>query len=110
MKIDRKALLTAYRERKVAAGIFAVTGPEAGQCWVGLAPDLSTVWNRTTFQLRLGGHPSRMLQAAWSARGGEGFAFREVERLDTEETGSDLNRTLRARLAVWAERLAAEKV
>lgn len=110
MRTDRKALLTAYKERKVVAGIFAVTGPQAGQCWVGLAPDLSTVWNRTAFQLRLGGHPSRTLQAAWSARGGEGFTFREVERLDTEETGSDLHRTLRARLAVWAEALTAERL
>ncbi len=110
MKTDRKALLTAYKERKVTAGIFAITGVEAGACWVGLAPDLSTVWNRTAFQLRLGGHPCRALQSAWTARGGQGFVFREVERLDTEETGSDLNRTLRARLAVWAEALKAEKI
>lgn len=109
MTTHRKALVAAYKDRKVSAGIFEIAGP-GEERWVGLAPDLSTVWNRTEFQLRHGSHPSRSLQAAWTAHAGQGFGFRAVERLETEETGSDLARSLRARLAAWAEALPAERI
>jgi hypothetical protein len=70
--MDRKAIVAAYKERKVVSGIYAVRCPAAGLCWVGQAPDLSTIWRRLSFTLRYGSHPNRALQSAWSDQRGEG--------------------------------------
>jgi len=107
---DRKAAIAAYRERKVVAGIFALRCAESGQVWVGQAPDISTIWNRTGFTLRHGSHPCRALQSAWNERGGEGFTFEELERLDAEALAVSRARILHDRLAHWAEALRAAKL
>ncbi|MGI4747763.1 MAG: GIY-YIG nuclease family protein [Janthinobacterium lividum] len=110
MKTDRKAVLIAYRERKIASGIFTVRCSAAERCWVGQAPDLSTIWNRISFTLRHGTHPDRELQSVWIARNGDGFLFEEVERLDDEALVMGRDRSLRARLAYWAVTLGATPI
>jgi hypothetical protein len=48
---ERKAAVAAYRERKAAAGIFAVVCQPSGRRWIGRAFDLRTVQNRLWFTL-----------------------------------------------------------
>ena len=71
---DRKAAITAYKERKNVAGIYAVRCAASGQVWVGQTPNLDTIQNRIWFALRLGSNSNRDLQSAWSAHGGDNFA------------------------------------
>ena len=52
MKLDRKAAVAAYKERKAIPGIYAVRCAATGQAWVGQTPDLTTVRNRIWFSLR----------------------------------------------------------
>lgn len=80
----RKALLRAYKERRVEAGIYAVRCAASGQVWVGATPDLSTRQNGVWFSLRLGSHREPTLQAAWHAHGADAFAFEPVETIDAE--------------------------
>jgi hypothetical protein len=49
---DRKAAVTAYKERKVESGIYAIRCAASGEVWVGSAPNLSTIQNRLWFTLR----------------------------------------------------------
>jgi len=108
---ERKAAIAAYKERKAAPGIFAIRCPSAGFIWVGQAPDLSTIWNRTSFMLRQGGHPKNDLQSVWSGCNGEGFSFEELERIDDEKlTAMGVERVLKERLAHWAEELRAVRL
>jgi hypothetical protein len=99
--IDKKAAVAAYKERKVAAGIFAVRCAASGQVWVGQAPNLDTIQNRTFFTLRQGNHPSRDLQAAWAAHGADSFTFEAVERLPDEEIPYARAALLKERAAHW---------
>jgi len=80
----RKALLRAYKERKVEAGIYAVRCVVTGQAWVGATPDLSTRQNGVWFSLRQGSHREKSLQAAWNAHGPDAFVFAAVEAIDAE--------------------------
>ena len=80
----RKALLRAYKERKVEAGIYAVRCVATGEAWVGATPDLSTRQSGVGFSLRLGSHRDKSLQTAWNAHGPDAFAFEAVEAVDTE--------------------------
>lgn len=107
---QRRAALAAYKERKTAAGIYAVRCTDGGLQWAGAANDLSKIQNRLWFGLRLGTSPHRSLQAAWQAHGGKGFTFEEVERLDEELEPYFRDSLLKERLAHWCAALGAEPI
>ncbi len=109
-EMDRKAAVAAYKERKVAPGVYAIRCPAAGLCWVGQASDLATIWNRISFMLRQGAHPNRLLQSIWSERQGEGFVCEPLESLDEEVPAFAQDRVLKERFAHWAAALSALKV
>lgn len=105
----RKALLRAYKERKVEAGIYAVRCGVTGQVWVGAAPDLSNRQNGVWFSLRLGSHREPSLQAAWNTHGAEAFVFESVEAVDVEGLDSFGRASrLKARRGHWIEALNAK--
>lgn len=104
----RKAAIAAYKERKPAAGIFAITCAATGQRWVGAAPDLATIQNRIWFALRHGSHRQQSLQAAWAAHGPDSLTFEPVESIDEEELAYIRERILKERRADWCARLQAE--
>ena len=110
MSIDRKAAIAAYKERKTIAGIFVIRCAASGEAWVGQAPNLETVQNRTWFTLRQGGHPCRSLQAAWNTHGEAGLTFGECERLEDEETAYVRNALLKERMLHWLAELKAEAI
>lgn len=107
---DRKAAVSAYKERKVEAGIYAVRCTASGETWVGRAPDLSTIRNRIWFTLRQGINSSRTLQQAWQAHGADAFTFETIERLEDEDSAYIRDRTLADRLIHWAEELGAVRI
>lgn len=100
---DRKAALTAYKERKVTAGIFALRCAASGQCWVGDAPDLSTIWNRLSFSLRMRSGMRPALQQAWDKHGEADFRFEVLETTKPDEARKE-------KLGAWCETLGAEPI
>jgi hypothetical protein len=107
---DRKAAVSAYKEREVESGIYAVRCKASGEVWVGSTPDLSKIQNRLWFTLRQGTNTHRSLQTAWNAHGAEAFSFEIVERLDAEEIGYVRDRLTKERLIQWAEQLRAVRI
>jgi hypothetical protein len=105
---DRKAALTAYKERKTVAGIYALLCRPTGRRWAGRAPDIAKIQNRVWFSLRQSGHTHRDLQAAWNTHGAESFQFEVLERIDDEELSYVRERVLKARLLHWCESLPAQ--
>lgn len=110
MSTDRKAAIAAYKERKTIAGIYVVRCAASGEAWVGQAPNLETIQNRTWFTLRQGAHPCRSLQAAWNAHGEAALTFGECERLEDEETDYVRNALLKERVAYWRTELKADAI
>src|SRR3954464_467484 len=78
---DRKAVISAYKERKAACGIYAVKCSSTGEVWVGSSRHLDTQQNGLWFSLRQGTGRNPLLQAAWTRHGEDQFAFEELERL-----------------------------
>lgn len=107
---ERRAAVRAYKERKVAAGIFAVRCAPSGECWVGRAPNLATIQNRLWFTLRQGNCPHATLQAAWRRHGPDAFSFEIVEQLRDEELSYLRDRALSERLAHWTTTLPATPI
>jgi hypothetical protein len=110
VSIDRKAAIAAYKERKTIAGIYVVRCAASGEAWVGQAPNLETIQNRTWFTLRQRSHPCRSLQAAWNTYGEAGLTFGECERLEDEESSYVRSALLKERGAHWRTELKAETI
>ena len=106
-RVDRKAAAAAYKERKVAAGVYAVRCVPTGQRWLGKAVDLARVQNGLWFGLRLGTSPFRTLQAAWNTHGEAGFVLEEIERLANDVEPIARDRVLKERLQHWRVELLA---
>ena len=109
-KKDRKAKLADFKERKPAAGIYAIRCTASGETWVGSAPDLSTIGNRHWFTLRQGQHRQRDLQQAWTANGEAAFAFEIVETFADDGSAPASFGALRDRVQQWANRLEAQSL
>jgi hypothetical protein len=102
---ERKAAVSAYKERKAIAGVYAIRCAASDEQWVGAAPDLSTIWTRRSFALRQGIETNKALQFAWNAHGAEGFAFKILEEIDLEQLPYGRERALKERIAHWREAL-----
>jgi len=107
---DRKAIVSAYKERKTVAGIYAVHCSATGDCWVGQAPDLSAIKNRLWFTLRSGTASHRGLQAAWNAHGADQFLFEELERMPEEALRFARIALVKKRLDHWGRTLSASTI
>jgi hypothetical protein len=102
---ERKAAVSAYKERKAVAGVYAIRCAATAEQWVGSAPDLSTIWTRRTFGLRQGVEMNQALQSAWNIHGPESFAFKILEEIDLDELTYGRDRALKERIAHWREAL-----
>ena len=107
---ERKAAVSAYKERKAVAGVYAIRCAATDEQWVGAAPDLSTVWTRRTFVLRQDIETNRTLQCAWNAHGPENFAFKILEEIDLDELPYGRERALKERIAHWRKQLGADAI
>lgn len=107
---DKRAAKAAYKELDVVAGIYAVRSAASGQVWVGHAPNIDKIQNRVWFTLNHGSHPSRSLQEAWKAHGGDNFGFEVLERLEDEELDYVRATQLKERAAHWRTQLNAEPI
>jgi hypothetical protein len=107
----RKQLVSDYREREVARGIFAVRCLASGEVWLGVGRSLDNMQNGIWFTLRLGTHPVKSLQAAWNAHGEESFVYEVVEEVDAKNmTPYMLQSLLKERLQHWQETWNAEAI
>ena len=107
MKIDRRAAIAAYKERKSVAGVFALRCATTGETWVGETLDIDKVFNRLLFSLRSGAHPRPSLQAAWTVQGEAAFAFEPLERLPEAPSSYARDAALKERREFWRDKLGA---
>ncbi|MFZ4688572.1 MAG: GIY-YIG nuclease family protein [Polymorphobacter sp.] len=107
MPIDRKAAIAAYKDRSVAAGVYAIRCPPSGEIWLGQATDLAAIQNRHWFSLRLGAHVNRAMQAAWARHGADALTFEPLQLMPDSDDPAARSRQLQAALRAWRAELAA---
>jgi hypothetical protein len=107
---QRKAAVSAYKERKAVAGVYAIRCAATDEQWVGAAPDLSTIWTRRTFALWQGIETNRGVQSAWNLHRPENFAFKILEEIDLEQLTYGRERALKERIAHWRQVLDAAAI
>lgn len=112
MENQRKREITAaYKERKSQPGIFRVDCAASGETWVGISRNLDSAQNSVFFQLRMGSHRNKAMQAAWAAHGEAGLTSAVAEVLEVKDVSPYiLDRLLKERLAHWRKDLGAGSV
>jgi hypothetical protein len=106
----KKSSIDAYKRRKTIGGIYAIRCRTLDTRWVGKAPNLSTIWNRLTFELSSDKVRCRSLQEAWKLNGADNLVFEVVEEIDAEELSFALERVMKERLEYWCGVLAAHRL
>lgn len=104
---DRRALKQAWRETLAPMGVYAIRNLTNGRLYLAASLNLEAAMNRDRFGLKLRGHPSPELQAAWNAQGEAAFSFGILDRLKPrDEPGFDYRPELDSLLSLWREDLA----
>lgn len=102
----RKAQVRRYKEQPPEAGIYRVRNMSSGAALIGSTPNLPGMLNRQRFQLEMGSHPDRELQADWNTLGPDIFAFEVLDRLEATDTSAEeLAEDLSVLKDLWLERL-----
>jgi hypothetical protein len=103
----RRAAITAYKERPLDWGVFAVRCQATGVVWVGESRRLASHQNAIWFTLRTGGCRNRGLQAAWVEAGEAAFSFEKLEQLPTDTPTFSRADLLKGRADDWRAALNA---
>ncbi len=106
-KVEKREAARQFKERKVAAGAYAVRCSPTAAVWVGVARNLNAARNACWFSLRMHAHRVASLQAAWDVHGEGAFTFDVLENLDEDTHALAVNDTLKALKSSWVARLAA---
>lgn len=109
MKDRKRELVREYKERDKRQGILALNCPATGAVWVAISRDLEKQENGIRFQLRMGSHMNKPLQAEWNARGSDAFAFEVLEEIKADNPLL-IPALLKERFAYWLARLHAQKL
>ncbi len=108
----RKELQEQYKLMKPDMGIVTVINKKENKYFLEIAPNLKSMINRVTFQLKFDGHPHQELQSDWNKLGADNF---EIKILDTmpyedDESKTDYKEDLELLKIIWTEKLTKDEI
>jgi len=107
MQASRSARRMAARQARDAfqpMGIYAIRVRASGHMLLGASRNVHAALNRARFELGLGKHADRLLQAEWNRSGLEGLAFEVLELVkEREDAGFDYAGELKALAQIHRE-------
>lgn len=104
--MDKKDLKREYKQTTRPMGVYQIRNLTNGKVLVGSSLNLSGIFNRHEFQLKMNGHPNKLLQAEWNESGSEDFAFEILEELLSRESSDyDYKADLTCLEGLWLEKL-----
>jgi hypothetical protein len=102
----KKELKREYKQNTPPMGVFQIYNLINNKVLIGAGLNLPGILNRHKFQLTMGNHPNKILQAEWNESGSEKFIF---EILDELQPNPDPDHDYSADLAfleeLWLEKL-----
>ena len=106
MGAKKKELKKDYKQNQRPMGVFQIRNIVNGKVLVSMALDLPGIINSQKFQLSMGGHPNKALQADWREYGAESFVFEILDELTPGPgPGQDYREELGAMQDLWLEKL-----
>ena len=105
----RRATARAARDNAPPMGVYAIRVTASGHTVVHASANLEAAMNRDRFELRLGSHRDRRLQAAWRAGGAAALVFEVLEVIRPKpEPAFDAPAALALALHLWRDELLGD--
>ena len=104
----KKELKEQYKQMKSEMGIFEVRSKDNSVYFLETTQNLKGKINSTRFQLQLGSHPNKEMQAEWNRRGESDFVIETLEKLDydkDDDSKTDYSEELSIMKMLWEEKL-----
>jgi group I intron endonuclease len=79
--MDKKKLISDYKNTKVPMGIYMIKNKVTGKVLLGSSLNLNGPLNRHKFELKTGMHKNPELMEDWKKYGEENFSFEFLETL-----------------------------
>ncbi len=83
----RTQLIKEYEQIIPTAGVFQVLNKRSGKVLIDTSTDVNAKWNRHRFELKLGSHRNKALQADWNAAGEDNFEYTLLSVFDIDDDG-----------------------
>jgi len=102
----RTQLIKEYDQIIPTAGVFQILNKQSGKVLIDNSTDVNAKWNRHQFELKLGSHRNKALQADWKAAGEDNFEYTLLSVFDTDDDGfSESGLDIREALNLMAEKV-----
>lgn len=89
-RVARRAAARQARDAFPPMGVYAIRARASGHLLVRSSRDVHAALNRARFELRMGRHADRVLQAEWNRSGLDGLAFEVLELVkERQDDGFD---------------------
>jgi hypothetical protein len=85
METNKKRLKQEYQQSHRPMGVFLIRNMSNDKVFVGVGLNLVGIMNRHKFELVLGKHRNKQLQADWNELGGDRFAFEILDQLNPRD-------------------------
>lgn len=106
MNGKNKELKKGYQQSHRPMGVYQIRNLVNDKALIGKSLDLPGVINRYRFQLQMGSHPNKALQADWKEFGADNFAFEILDELTPRENpGYDYKEDLELLERMWLDNL-----
>ena len=106
MNNRKKRLKEDYKQTHTPMGIYQIRCLANGKVLLGASLNLPGILNSNRFQLKIGKHPNKRLQADWSRFGSEKFSFEILDELTaTEGVDHDYRQDLASLEELWLDKL-----
>ncbi len=84
-KQQRKHLAKSYTQTHRPMGIYQLHNKVNGKRLIGSSMNLDGAYNSLQFQLNMGSHMNKALQADWKQHGEDSFVFEVLQRIKPQE-------------------------
>jgi len=108
--VDRKDILRRYKESHRPTGVFRILNRASGASFIGSSTNVPGLLNRHRFELEMGSHRNKALQADWNQLGEDGFVLETLDLIDppADDPGWNASDDLAELEAMWRDRIVAE--
>jgi hypothetical protein len=108
--MDRRTeLKLLYKETEISLGVYQIRNKVNGKIFIGSGLNLQGMINRSQFELKMGMHRIKALQADWNQHGEAAFSFETLQQLKPDnESKRDILKKLQALEKAWVHQLQTD--
>ena len=104
--IDKNKARREYKNTLQPMGVYCVTNLKNGKMFIGSSMNVNNIFNRISFQLKLGSYTNDELQKDYNQLGEAAFSFKVLDYLKpVDELGYDYKADLQVLEELWLEKL-----